>query len=313
MSITTLIQLTQLSRYRLHNNQLIPVTGYGTWQVPAEDALKLVYEALEIGYRHIDLAEIYGNQRECAQAIHKFCQDTKTPREDIWFTTKIWNDDHGYDETREAVKKIADDVKEYVGYVDLVLIHLPLTNKKKRLDTWKALQEFTKPNDHILIRLLGVSNYGIRHLDELFEWDGLTVPPVINQLELHPWSPQVKLREYCVRKDIHLEAYSPLTQGKKLNDPELKLLAQQSGDLPAAILLKWSYLQGFIVLVKLSDVKRMKENFDVLPPGKPDDDCTVERFMGKVDLDPGVLAKLNKPNSHDVIAWGGNDPTEYDG
>lgn len=312
MSITTLIQLTQSSRYRLRNNQLIPVTGYGTWQIPGEDAAKLVYEALQIGYRHIDLAEAYGNQRECAQAIHKFCEDTGVPREEIWFTTKIRNNDHGYDETMEAVKKIARDVKEYVGYVDLVLVHLPLSNKKKRLGTWQALQEHTKPNDTILIRLLGVSNYGTRHLDELFDWDGLTVPPVINQLELHPWSPQVKLREYCVRKDIHLEAYSPLTQGKKLLDPELKLLEQETGDLAAAILLKWSYLQGFIVLVKLSNEKRMKENFDVLPPGN-DDSCTVERFMGKVDLDPEALAKLNKPNSHEVIAWGGKDPTEYDG
>ncbi|CAN3361151.1 glycerol 2-dehydrogenase (NADP(+)) [Diutina catenulata] len=312
MSMTTSIQLTQNSKYKLHNGQLIPVTGFGTWQIDTGKAESLVYEALVAGYRHIDTAVYYGNQAECARAVRKFCDDKGVPRSDIWFTTKITNEDHGYEEAKRGIAKIAEDVKQYIDYVDLVLIHSPLTNKDKRLGTYKAMQEHTRNNDTILIKSLGVSNYGIAHLEELFAWDGLLVKPVINQLELHPWSPQLKIREWCVRHDIYLEAYSPLTSGAKLDDPELVELEKQYHTPRTEILLKWSYLQGFIVLVKSQNVNRIVENFNVLPKGSGDSD-TVERFLGKVDLDTEVLTKLNKPNSHEVICWNGKDPTQYEG
>lgn len=312
-NLTTSIQLTKDSRYRLNNGYHIPVMAYGVYLVPKEKAAELVYQALVDGYRHIDSAVAYKNQRESSQGIAKFLKEhpDKATREDIWFTTKIANGQQGYEETRKAIEEIAADVKEYIDYVDLVLIHSPKTSKEKRLGTWKALQEYVcNPSNSILnVHSIGVSNYGIPHLKELLGWEGLLVKPVVNQLELHPWLPHLKLREYLVENDILAEAYCPLTHGFKLNDPELLELEKKYGILKIEILLKWSLLQGFIVLVKTEKFERLKQNLDVLPDGHPDE--LGGTSFGKVDLDEGILEKLNKPESHDVLTWNGVDPTLY--
>lgn len=313
MSLTTSIQLTKLSSYKLNNGHHIPVAGFGVYQLPAGETVDLVYKALAAGYRHIDTAVAYQNEGEAAQGVSKFLKENKlVKRLDIWFTTKILSSD--YDVTKATVQKIADEVKEYVDYVDLILIHDPKTNKEKRLGMWKALQEYVvnPKNPTLEVKSIGVSNYGIRHLEELLSWDGLVVKPVVNQLELHPWLPHIKLREYCVSKNILLEAYSPTTRGDKLDDPELVALSKKYDLKPIQILLKWSYLQGFIVLVKTQTPSRIKENLDILPDGKSDELSEVAH-LGKVDLDPEIIEYLNKPESHHVICWNHEDPTEYAG
>lgn len=316
MSLTTSIQLTKTSTYKLNNGQHIPVAGFGVYQLPAKDTINLVYSALEQGYRHIDSAYAYGNEAESAEGIAKFLKDHPlVQRLDIWFTTKIASSHvSGYEETKALVKTIADDVKKHIDYVDLILIHDPKTDKTKRLAIWKALQEYViDPNNSTLqIKSIGVSNYGIRHLEELLNWDGLLVKPVVNQLELHPWLPHVKLREYCVSKNILNEAYTPLTQGEKFDDPELVALSKKYGLPPAEILLKWSYLQGFIVLAKTGTTSRIKQNLDALPDGK-EDPLDETSHLGKVDLDPEIVETLDKPDSHYVICWGHEDPTEWTG
>lgn len=317
-NITTSRQLTRTTKYRLNNGQHIPVAAYGVYAIPPAETHDLVYEALVQGYRHIDSAVVYGNEKESAQAIAKFIKDSngKVQRGDIWFTTKIWNADHGYEETKAAVEAIAGRVKEYLGYVDMVLIHSPKTNKEKRIGTWKALQEFQHdPTNKVLqINTIGVSNYGKRHIEELLNWDGLVVQPAVDQLELHPWLPQIELREYLASHNILVEAYSPLTQGYKLLDPELLELEHRYRVPKAEILLKWSFLQGFIVLTKTAKKERIPENLAVLPEAKPPVDALDDTsHSGKIDLDINILEALNKPDSHEVLTWGNEDPTQYEG
>ncbi|GBL52097.1 hypothetical protein ACI3LY_005480 [Candidozyma auris] len=317
-NVVTSRQLTRATRYRLNNGQHIPVAGFGVYLVPKEQAEDLVYEALVQGYRHIDSAVIYGNEEQSARGIERFIKDSngKVTRGDIWFTTKIWNAEQGYEETKKAVQGIASRVKKHIGYVDLVLIHSPKTSKEKRLGTWKALQEFVldPANDVLQINTIGVSNFGAKHIDEILNWDGLVVPPAVDQLELHPWLPQVELREYLASHNILAEAYSPLTQGIKLQDPELLELEQKYRVPKAEILLKWSYLQGFIVLVKTVKKERIKENLSVLPDVKaPADALDDTSHSGKIDLDINILEALNKPDSHEVLTWGHVDPTQYEG
>lgn len=317
-NLTTSIQLTQTSRYRLNNGHQIPVTGFGVYDVLPADTKELVYQALVDGYRHIDSAVGYNNQEEAAEGIAQFLKDhpDAATRQDIWFTTKIRNDQHGYETTKQAVKEISEKVKQHIDYVDLVLIHSPKSNKEKRLGTWKALQEYVidPSNDVLNIHSIGVSNYGIKHLEELLSWDGLLIKPVLDQLELHPWSPQLKLREFLVKNDILVEAYSPLTQGVKLNDPELLQLEHTYKISKAEILLKWSFLQGFIVLVKTAKKERIKQNLSVLPADATSKGDTLDNdsHFGKVDLDINILNALDKPDSHEVCTWGNVDPTLYE-
>lgn len=307
-------QLTRATKYKLNNGNYIPAAGFGVYLLEPEEAYKLVYDALSVGYRHIDTAIVYHNQGECARAVAQFLKDNEdVKRSDIWFTTKIFNDQQGYEGGKAALQKIADEVKEYIDYVDMVLIHTPLTSEEKRIGTWKALQEFYhNPNNGVLqVRTIGVSNFGIEHMEELLSADGVTVTPAVDQLELHPWSPKLKLREYLTKKGILAEAYSPLSQGRKLNDPELLELEHTYKIPKVEILLKWSYLQGFIVLAKTSSKERIKQNFEVLPESHGTSDALHEGSnLGKIDLDPNILEKLDK-DTNEIFCFGGNDPTAY--
>ncbi|KAK6461165.1 NADP-dependent oxidoreductase domain-containing protein [Scheffersomyces coipomensis] len=311
-NLTSSIQLTKKSTYKLNNGLHIPVAGYGAYLLPKGKAKALTYQALKDGYRHIDSAVYYRNQEECAEGIAEFLKDyPHVKREDIWFTTKITNEAHGYEPTLEQVQDIADLVKKHIQYVDLILLHSPKTSKALRLGSWKALQELVEnPNNKIIpVKSIGVSNFGVSHIDELFAWEGFKIKPVVNQVELHPWLPRLDLREYSYKHDILLEAYSPLTQGYKLDDPELLSLEKKSGIPKIEILLKWSYLQGFIVLAKTEKFERIKQNLDVLPDAKDDDEESAN--LGVVSLPLDVLEALDKPESKEVLTWGGQDPTLY--
>jgi diketogulonate reductase-like aldo/keto reductase len=304
--LTTSIQVTKHTKYKLNNGQQIPIAGYGVYDIPRKETKALVYRALKDGYRHVDTAEGYGNQGEAASAIADFLKDhPEVSRRDIWFTTKISDKNHGYETTKKAVEKIANEVKQYVDYVDLILIHSPLADKESRLGTWKALQEHVIDPTHpvLSVKSIGVSNYEVNAINEILQWEGFIVKPVINQLELHPWLPRVELRNFLIANDIAVEAYSPLTQGVKLNDPELCALEKKTGISKIKLLLTWSFLQGFIVLAKTAHPDRIKQNLDVLPDGDDEND------HGKLDLDPDVLQVFDKPDSVEILTWGGRDLT----
>jgi diketogulonate reductase-like aldo/keto reductase len=283
--------LSKDSRLPLNNGQTIPVSGFGLYQTPPQETTDITYKALEVGYRHIDSASFYKNEAEAAKGIAKFLKDhPEVKREDIFFTTKVVSlEPRTYDLFVEDIQGSYDRIKDHIGDIDLLLVHAPLPDKETRLAVYEALQGAYEKG---YTKSIGISNYGVRHVEELFSWDKFKVKPVVNQLELHPWLPRKDLQEAGKRYDFLLEAYSPLTQGKKLDDPELVKIAQKHGVSTADVLLRWSYDQGFIPLAKTVHAERLEPNYTVLD---------------RVTLDAEDKNILDKPGSYEVLAsW---DPT----
>lgn len=249
-----------IPQVKLSSGHTIPAIGLGFWLTPADQAKSVAYEGLKAGYRMLDSAEWYGNEQGVAEGIAQWLgEDSTRKRSDVFFTTKIHDKYHGYEETKKALQDSLNKTKS-IGYIDLVLIHSPQSNYEKRHGTWKALQEAVKAGT---VKNIGVSNYGIKHLKELFAYPDLEVKPVINQLELHPWLTRSGLVKFCEDNNIVLEAYSPLSHGKKLDDPDLVKLAKKYNKTPAQILLRWSIERGFIPLPKTVHVARLAPNLDV--------------------------------------------------
>jgi methylglyoxal/glyoxal reductase len=246
------------SKLQMNNGVNIPRLGLGMYKSPkGRKSFSTVLYALQFGYRHVDTAALYKNEREVADAM----KESGIPREQIFVTTKLWNDDHGYDKTLRAFDKSLKELD--LDYIDLYLIHWPVTGKRK--DSWKALQRVYKEGR---CRSIGVSNYLIRHLDELLsETD---VVPAVNQVEFSPFLYQKELLEYCRSKSILLEAYSPLTKGKRLDDPNLLKIAHKYRKTSAQVLIRWGLQHDLVVLVKSNRVERIQENgsvfdFDLSP------------------------------------------------
>jgi diketogulonate reductase-like aldo/keto reductase len=211
-----------------------------------------VLEALRVGYRHIDTAAVYNNEADVGDAIAASGLD----RSEVFVTTKLWNDDQGYDNTLVAL----DRSLELLGleYVDLYLIHWPVPDL--RLDTWRALERLTLDGR---VRDIGVSNYLRRHLEEILE--NAAVVPAVNQIELSPYNYRSRLDilDLCRENDIVVEAYSPLTKGRKLNDPILAEIGAGYGKTPAQVLIRWGLDKGFVVLPKSVHASRIAENYDL--------------------------------------------------
>jgi diketogulonate reductase-like aldo/keto reductase len=238
------------TKVRLNNNIDMPILGFGTWQIDGKDAEKAVLCALEAGYRLIDTAAIYENEEHVGNALRA----SGIPRADIFVTTKLWNSDHGYDSTINAceisLKKLG------LSYVDLYLIHWPVG--KLRDETWKAMEVLLKREK---CRAIGVSNYMIRHLEGLF--NNSSTIPAIDQIEFSPYFYQKDLLDFCFSRGIQLEGYSPLTRGKKLNDPKLVSIAVKYDKNTAQVLIRWALQLGLIVIPKSSHPERIRDNADV--------------------------------------------------
>ncbi|MFX1255387.1 MAG: aldo/keto reductase [Promethearchaeota archaeon] len=245
------------SKIKLNNDVEIPFLGLGTYLITGKKVKEVVHYALEIGYRHFDTAKFYGNEKELGEAI----RDSSIPKEDIFITTKLWNSDHGYDSTLKAFDRSLQQLG--LGYVDLYLIHWPVT--RLRLESWRAMEKIL---DEGKCRAIGVSNYTIDHLQELL--DHSPVVPTVNQVEFHPWLYQKELVDYCRSHNIVLEAYSPLTKGRRLTDPQLARLSMKYARSPAQILIRWCLQHEIVVIPKSSNKRRIFENanvfdFDMLP------------------------------------------------
>ncbi len=235
----------------LNNGVKIPIFGLGTYKAKSGgETERAVLSALEVGYRHIDTAAIYGNEEDVGKALHK----SEVPREEIFVTTKLWNRDHGYESALNAFEKSLKRLK--LDYVDLYLIHWPV--EELRLETWKALEKIYKEGK---ARAIGVSNYMQWHLDELLPVAEFV--PAVNQIEFSPYLYQKDLQQFCEERGIKIEAYSPLTKGKKLDDPRLKQIAQKYNKTTAQILLRWAVQKGTIVLAKSSKYERILENASI--------------------------------------------------
>ena len=274
------------SLVKLNSGHSIPVIGFGLWEATLSEAVDSVFVALEAGYRHIDTAKYYKNERDAVEGILRFLEKPgqTVKREDVFYTTKIFHFDQGYEKSLAGIDEALDKLSGYskegqkdrnLGYIDLLLIHEPISSREKRLGTWKALQEAVKAGK---VKSIGVSNYGIAHLEELFNWEGQTITPAVNQLELHPWLQRTELVEYLRKKNIVPEAYSPLTRGIRFNDPKLVELTKRYNKSPAQILIKWSIQAGFVPLPKSVHAQRIKDNIDI-----DDFELSKEEFEGLGD------------------------------
>jgi diketogulonate reductase-like aldo/keto reductase len=228
-------KLTIDSKYRMPSGHDIPVLGYGVYQTPADVASDVVKHALQSGYRHVDSAVGYRNEAPSADGMKK----SGIPRDQLFFTTKIHPKSMSYESAKE---QIDNSLKETgFDYVDLYLIHSPYGGKEARIGAWKALVEGVEAGK---IRSIGVSNYGVHHLDELEAYiksaDGKGGILSVNQIELHPWLARKDIADWCTKRGVILEAYCPIVRAQKAEDPLLLPLAKKYGKTTSQILLRWS-------------------------------------------------------------------------
>jgi methylglyoxal/glyoxal reductase len=239
------------SKLRLNDGVEMPRLGLGVYQLPpGGTALKIVKYALKIGYRHIDTARLYGNETDVGRAV----MESGIQREEMFVTTKVWNSDQGYDSTLKAFEGSLQRLG--LSYVDLYLIHWPVRGKV--VETWKALTKILKSGKS---RAIGVSNYSMGELEETIQTSDIV--PAVNQIEFHPFLYQEALLQFCQNNKIQVEAYSPLTRGKRLNHPTIRRIAKRHGKTPAQVLIRWCLQHDLVVIPKSSHHERVLENSQV--------------------------------------------------
>jgi len=245
------MKLSLDTRYTLNNGVEMPCIGLGTWKMSAGSETKeACMSALNAGYRLIDTAAMYGNEKDVGEAV----RECGIPRNDIFVTTKLWNSDHGYE---QALKAFDHSLRTLgLDYVDLYLIHWP--GGGRRPETWKAFEKLLADDR---CRAIGVSNYTIRHVQEMDSY--AKVPPVVDQVELHPYLYQRDLIEYCRSKRVQVESYSPLTHGNMLGEQALVNVAKKYGKQVAQVLIRWGLQHGLVEIPKAVHPEHIAANIDV--------------------------------------------------
>jgi 2,5-diketo-D-gluconate reductase A len=264
--------VTSIPDITLNNGQTIPQLGFGVFQVDPKDTVAAVSTALTAGYRHIDTAEMYGNEAEVGEAIARSGLD----RREVFVTSKLNNDFHEPDAARDAF----DATLKALGfdYVDLFLIHWPLPARYGGdfVSTWKTLEDFYREGR---ARSIGVSNFQPHHLRRLHQ--ETEIIPAVNQVEAYPYFTQDELHAFCAEHQIAVEAWSPLGQGAVLDDPVIRSVAARAGKTPAQVVLRWHLQRGDIVFPKSVTPERIRENIDIfdfeLPPGDLEDISALDR------------------------------------
>ena len=238
----------------LNNGRAIPQFGFGVFQVKPADTVEAVTAALQAGYRHIDTAEMYGNEKEVGEAIAK----SGLNRADVFVTSKLGNDAHELDDARRAF----DESLKALGfdYLDLFLIHWPLPTRYDGdfVSTWRTLEEFYRDGR---ARSIGVSNFQPHQIRRLHT--EAEIPPAIDQIEVHPYLTQDDVRGFCAEHQISIEAWSPLGQGSVLDDPAIEEIAGRVGKTPAQVVLRWHIERGDIIFPKSVTPARIKENIEI--------------------------------------------------
>jgi len=269
------------TRVQLNNNTTMPLFGLGVYQSnEGDECYNAVNWALQAGYRLIDTASLYANERSVGRAV----RDSEINRSDVFVTTKLWNSDHGYDNALKAFDESME--KLALDYVDLYLVHYPVEGL--RLETWKAMEVIAKDER---CKGIGVSNYMSWHIDELLEH--CTIKPTVNQIELSPFCFEARREtvDRCREENILIQAYSPLVRTRKFDDPTLQSLAKQYNKTPAQILVRWALEEGLSVIPKSTKKSRIEENSSVFD-------------FSFTEEDMRLLTKLNE---NYIVAW---DPTK---
>ncbi|HEY2692906.1 MAG TPA: aldo/keto reductase [Streptosporangiaceae bacterium] len=246
--------MTAIPDITLNNGQQIPQFGFGVFQIEPKDTVEAVMTALQAGYRHIDTAEGYGNEKQVGEAVAKSGLD----RGAVFITSKLSNDAHRPDDARVAFEVTLEALG--TDYVDLFLIHWPLPTRYDGdfVSTWQTLEEFYRDGR---ARSIGVSNFQPHHLRRLHS--ETQVPPAVNQIEVHPYLTQDDVRTFCAEHQIAIEAWSPIAQGQVLGDPEIATIAERTGKSPAQVVLRWHIERGDIVFPKSVTPARIRENIDI--------------------------------------------------
>jgi len=237
---------------QLNDGHTIPQLGLGVYKIPEALAAGAVEIALEAGYRHVDTAALYANERGVGEGLARVA----LPRNEVFVTTKVWNADHGYDETLRAFDESL--AKLGLDYVDLYLIHWPAPRQDRYIDTYRALETLRADGR---ARSIGVSNFHTHHLDRLLAETGIV--PAVNQVELHPWLQQTEVRAYNAAHGILTEDWSPLARGRAIGNNTLDAIGARYGKSAAQVVLRWHIELGNVVIPKSVTPSRIRENLDV--------------------------------------------------
>jgi 2,5-diketo-D-gluconate reductase A len=269
--------LEQMPQLTLNSGQRIPQLGLGVYKVSQDIAVDLVKNAVDAGYRRIDTAALYGNEAEIGQGV----RECGLAREELFITTKIWNDRQGYDEALVAIDESLNRLN--IEYVDMLLIHWPCPTQNLFVETWAAFQEAQKGGK---IRGIGVSNFQPAHLEKLIAAGGTI--PALNQVEMHPGLQQSDVRAFDAKHGIATEAWSPLARGKFADNEQLESIASAHNKSITQVIIRWHIQLGNLVIPKTSNADRLAENIDVF-----DFELNEEQMKTIASLDSGMRTGLN--------------------
>lgn len=269
--------ISQNPKIKLNDGQLIPQIGLGVYKIAGESAEPLILNAFEAGYRRIDTAAFYGNEPEVGAAV----RNSGLQREEIFVTTKVWKDDHGYDRALEAIDESLARLN--IEYIDMVLIHWPSPALNKFVDTWAAFQ---KAKESGKVRGIGVSNFQPAHLDQLLAARGIV--PAINQIELHPGLQQAELRAYNAAHEILTEAWSPLARGRFNDSPVIEQLTAKHQRSATQVIVRWHLQLGNLIIPKTATPARLAGNISVF-----DFELDAEDMSAIASLDSGFRTGPN--------------------
>ena len=274
------------SVFVLSNGVKMPCLGFGTWQSSdGEEAYNAVLSALRLGYRHIDTAAAYGNEKSVGLAVADFLKESSLKRSDLFITTKLWNEDHGYESTKKAI----DCSLEKLGldYLDLYLIHWPNPVKfrscwqKANAESWAAMEEAVEAGK---IRAIGISNFCERHIDELLKT--AKIKPMVNQIKVCPGQPERELADYSRSLGMVVEGYSPLGTGGIFKNAEIKQLAEKYGRTVAQVCIRWCLQQEVVPLPKSVNFARIKENSEIFDFTISEEDLEIIANLKNLEIRP---------------------------